>query len=143
MVDEITQTCAGMLIIREGDGKVLLVRSNKDGRWGMPFGKGEPGESALQTAIREAREETGIEVTHARVIYENPLRDGMAATTFLALEYTGEPKSSAEGEVRWCNISLLLGTDGRFWQYNNVMMGVLLDTFWGMCIREDAWDPKD
>lgn len=94
------QPCAGMLIISEG--KVLLVRSNKDRKWGMPFGKGEPGESPLETAIRETREETGITVTDAKPLFQRYLADGSLAHTYLALEYEGTPQSSAEGLVEWC-----------------------------------------
>jgi mutator protein MutT len=45
------------------DGKFLLVRRANPpdpGRWGFPGGKIELGETALQAAVRELAEETGI-----------------------------------------------------------------------------------
>lgn len=49
----------GALIEREG--RVLLVR--EDGRWLLPGGEVEPGESHAEALIRELREETGLEIS--------------------------------------------------------------------------------
>lgn len=48
--------------------RVLLVRHNY-GRhnWELPGGRGEPGESALETAVREIREELGLDVDPVRL----------------------------------------------------------------------------
>jgi 8-oxo-dGTP diphosphatase len=54
-------------VLIEREGKVLVVHtvgpahSNID-RWGVPGGGREPGETLVQAALREAREETGLEV---------------------------------------------------------------------------------
>ncbi len=49
----------------EHQNKILLLKRAPEkkggGKWGLPAGKLEPGESALQAAIRELFEETGIE----------------------------------------------------------------------------------
>ena len=49
----------------EHDNKILLLKRAPEkkggGKWGLPAGKIEPGESAVQTAIRELFEETGLE----------------------------------------------------------------------------------
>jgi 8-oxo-dGTP diphosphatase len=47
--------------IRDGDGRVLLVRHTY-GRlnWELPGGASEPGETLEETALRELREETGL-----------------------------------------------------------------------------------
>lgn len=42
------------------DERVLLVRER--GRWGLPKGGVEPGETFAETAVRETREETGLRV---------------------------------------------------------------------------------
>ncbi len=45
------------------DGRVLLAkRANPPRLWSLPGGKVEPGESLEQAAIREVREETGVEI---------------------------------------------------------------------------------
>ncbi len=44
-------------------GEVLLVRLSYDqGQWTMPGGNIDPGESPADAAVREAREETGLDV---------------------------------------------------------------------------------
>jgi len=53
--------------IRQGDA-VLLQRRGDNSRWGLPGGSLEMGERIDQTAVREAREETGVEVEPVRLI---------------------------------------------------------------------------
>lgn len=51
------------VIARRGDEILLLLRSGtgyKDGEWGPPSGKVEPGETYTEAAVRELAEETGI-----------------------------------------------------------------------------------
>ncbi len=43
-------------------GRVLLVRFPDFGAWSVPGGGHEPGESLAETARRETREETGVEI---------------------------------------------------------------------------------
>jgi 8-oxo-dGTP diphosphatase len=52
---------AGGILLRE-DGQVLLVHRPRYDDWSLPKGKLDDGESPLETAIREVREETGFEV---------------------------------------------------------------------------------
>ncbi len=47
-------------VVTDADGSMLLIRRN--GRWDLPKGKVEPGETLLQAALREVEEETGIKV---------------------------------------------------------------------------------
>lgn len=54
--------------IRDEGGRVLLQRRGDDGQWGLPAGALELGESLAATAIRETREETGLEVKPIRLI---------------------------------------------------------------------------
>jgi 8-oxo-dGTP diphosphatase len=48
-------------IVLDG-GRVLLVHRPRYNDWSLPKGKLDDGESPLETAIREVREETGFEV---------------------------------------------------------------------------------
>jgi diadenosine hexaphosphate hydrolase (ATP-forming) len=55
---------AGGIVIRKDDDRlsVLLVRAKKDpGVWIFPKGHIEPGETAGETALRETREEAGVD----------------------------------------------------------------------------------
>jgi 8-oxo-dGTP diphosphatase len=47
--------------------RVLMVQDN--GSWGFPGGGREPGELLNQTAVREAKEETGLDVTVGGIIH--------------------------------------------------------------------------
>jgi 8-oxo-dGTP pyrophosphatase MutT (NUDIX family) len=56
------------------DDKVLLQQRGDSGTWNMPGGAIELGERIDQTAVREAREETGLEVEPIRLVgvYSDP-----------------------------------------------------------------------
>jgi 8-oxo-dGTP diphosphatase len=65
-------------VIMDGEGRVLLVKHSY-GRlnWEIPGGLAELGESATENAVREVREETGLEVEALRLagIYYEPGND--------------------------------------------------------------------
>jgi ADP-ribose pyrophosphatase YjhB (NUDIX family) len=52
----------------DADGRVLLVRHAEGNVWGAPGGQIEPGEAAGLAAVREIREETGLEVELVRLL---------------------------------------------------------------------------
>jgi ADP-ribose pyrophosphatase YjhB (NUDIX family) len=56
--------------------KVLLTRRTDNGRWCLPGGRTESGESVLETCLRETLEETGLEVRMVRLlgVYSSPHR---------------------------------------------------------------------
>ena len=58
----------------EDDGRILLIRRADNGLWALPGGGMEPGETVLGCAVREVREETGIDVdvTGLVGIFSNP-----------------------------------------------------------------------
>lgn len=49
-------------VIVDRDGRVLLTRRVDNGKWCLPSGHMEVGETIEQTVIRETREETGLDV---------------------------------------------------------------------------------
>ncbi len=63
-------------VVRDGD-RVLLVQRGHDpeaGRWTLPGGRVEPGETPAQAAAREVAEETGLVVAVGRewLVLERP-----------------------------------------------------------------------
>jgi 8-oxo-dGTP pyrophosphatase MutT (NUDIX family) len=65
----------GVSVLVEDDAGAVLLELRRDcGLWGMVGGRVEPGESVSETAIRETREETGLEValTGLQGIYSEP-----------------------------------------------------------------------
>jgi len=50
------------------EGHILLVRRTDDGLWCLPCGWVEPDESPEEAAVRETREETGLEVQPRRLV---------------------------------------------------------------------------
>ena len=90
---------AGLMILREPDGKILLVRRSalvtKAGHWAFPGGGVESGETEAETALREGNEELG----------------GLPAD----LVVEGEPEWYAEGPF-FCFATFLAITKDREWK---------------------------
>ena len=56
------------IFIRDEQGWVLLEQRADCGWWGLPGGKLEVGETISQTAVREVKEETGLDIDVVRLI---------------------------------------------------------------------------
>ncbi len=56
------------------DGKVLLVREVGDGRWTLPGGWADVGESPSEAVVREVREESGYETRAVKLLAVYDLR---------------------------------------------------------------------
>ena len=103
---ELTNMC----MLRRADGKVL-VQNRVDPDWGgltFPGGHIEPGESLVDSVVREMREETGLTVLDPRLIGSKSWMkdDGSRYLVLLytASQYEGELHSSEEGEIRWMTL---------------------------------------
>ena len=60
-----TATAAGGVVMRGAgeDAEVVLAGRSNDGTWVLPKGTPDAGESIEETALREVREETGLDVS--------------------------------------------------------------------------------
>lgn len=65
---------AASAVVVNTSGAILLHRRSDNDLWALPGGTMEPGESILDTVVREVREETGLEVRPRSVvgIYTDP-----------------------------------------------------------------------
>src|SRR5687767_6847471 len=71
MENKIQRPLVGIGVMVLKDGKVLLAKrkgSHGDGDYSMPGGHLEFGESLIDCAIRETKEETGIEIESIRFV---------------------------------------------------------------------------
>lgn len=60
-------TGAGLLVVDPRERKLLLVRAF-DGDWGVPKGRIDPGEKAIEAALRELREEVSVDLDPRAVL---------------------------------------------------------------------------
>jgi glycerophosphoryl diester phosphodiesterase len=75
------------------NGKLLLIERYRDGAvyTVIPGGGVDPGETVQAAALREAHEETGLEVTLGPLLWERP-RDDQFEYAFLVADFAGEPR---------------------------------------------------
>ncbi|PPK61881.1 NUDIX domain-containing protein [Actinokineospora auranticolor] len=102
--------------IRDAEGRILLIHKIDNDLWALPGGGHDPGESITDTAVRETREETGLDVRVLRLVgtYTNPHHviaydDGEVRQQFslcFEAEWTGGTPREDNTEtkaVRWVN----------------------------------------
>ena len=94
--------CVGVVCLRGEE--VLLIRRGKpprQGEWSLPGGRIEPGERATEAALRELREETGVEAEIAGLV---DVVDGVfpeAGRHYVLIDYA----------VRWLSGEPVAGDD--------------------------------
>ncbi|MFJ2293633.1 (deoxy)nucleoside triphosphate pyrophosphohydrolase [Streptomyces sp. NPDC087894] len=88
-------------------GRLLAARRSAPpelaGRWELPGGKREPGESGEQALVRELREELGVEAEPLeRIPGEWPLKPGLVLRVWTVRLLSGEPSPLEDhDELRW------------------------------------------
>lgn len=120
--DTATPYIASYVFFRRGDTVAFVLRSNTswmNDYYGLPSGKVEKGESYLQAAVREAKEEVGITVTeeqlrHALTVHriESPEDDAnnWVDIYFEVSSFDGEPYNAepdVHSELAWLDINNL------------------------------------
>jgi len=60
-------TSCGLVILNE-DGEVLLCHATETHHWDIPKGQPDPGETRIATALRETREETGLQIAPEQLL---------------------------------------------------------------------------
>jgi 8-oxo-dGTP diphosphatase len=100
--------CVGA-IITDSAGRLLLIKRGHEpqaGRWSLPGGRIEPGESDQQALVREVREETGLRVAPGRLAgtVERPWPGGrvLVIRDYLAVVAGGDLAAGDDADdARW------------------------------------------
>jgi 8-oxo-dGTP diphosphatase len=106
--------------------RVLLIRKKRGlgaGKINGPGGKIEPGETPLQSAIREAQEEIGVTPSELeeRGLLHFQFTDGysLQCTVFIARAFTGEPIETVEATPMWFDFNQVpydeMWEDDQYW----------------------------
>lgn len=108
--------------------KLLLMKATRGisvGKWNGPGGKIERGESPAQSVVREVMEETSLAVVdptyHGKIEFYMDGGDELdyLVHVFSARNFSGRPRSSAEGKVRWFGLEKIpypkMWDDDRYW----------------------------
>lgn len=97
--------------IRSNEKTLLLQRAKEDalqGKWIVPGGKFEPGETPEECVRREVKEETGLELIELNwrglLTFVRQSETSIRTTTcfvFESFSFQGDLNHSKEGELRW------------------------------------------
>jgi len=102
-------------LVRRGDSVLLLHRSDKKaympGKWDIPGGSLESGESTVETILREVREETGLQIKVNKIRYAYSNKVELPARQTIQIVYEAEYVSgdvrlnpAEHQEYRWVDI---------------------------------------
>jgi 8-oxo-dGTP diphosphatase len=103
-VPQEVRAVVGAAIVR--DRRVLACRRTAPlaavGRWELPGGKVEPGETPDAALAREVREELGVQIEVSRWLAEEaPIGVDLVLRVALAAIVHGEPKPVEHDALRW------------------------------------------
>ena len=111
------KSCGAIVYRRyHGNVQLLLIKHINSDHWSFPKGHVEGAETEPETARREIKEETGLDVyldeTFRETVIYTPKRDTVKIVVyFLALARRGTPSPQADeiSELRWVDINRVKG----------------------------------
>lgn len=105
----------GAIVYRKhyGNTEILLIKHIKSGYWSFPKGHMEEGESETQTAVREIKEETNVDISiddasFRETVVFTPRRDTRKEVVYFVARATSfdcKPQEEEIAELRWVEIS--------------------------------------
>lgn len=118
-----------LIVCRNSQGKWLAIKETKNRGWWLPGGRVDPPESFFEAAIREVKEEAGIDVDLKGILrLEYNISDYRSPYQRFKVVFYAEPKDanqpvkkiadSESEEARWVSIKELieLKKDGVGWR---------------------------
>jgi ADP-ribose pyrophosphatase YjhB (NUDIX family) len=102
MARPVTPLIAVDIIIEYGEGIVLIERRNEPPGWALPGGFVDEGEPLEEAAVREAREETSLDVTLRELlyVYGKPSRDPRGSTVSVVYTALGQGDLKASDDAK-------------------------------------------
>ena len=104
----------GAIVYRKhyGNTEILLIKHIKSGYWSFPKGHMEDGETEIETAVREIKEETNIDISiddssFRETVVFNPRRDTRKEVVYFvarALSNDCVPQEDEISDIRWVEI---------------------------------------
>jgi len=115
-------------LIQNEKGEILIIKRTlikrgkmnyEGGRWDIPGGTVEPMEFPSDTAIRETKEEVGLNIKILTIIFEKSIRDKVKKAVFTTLIYRGDVIGNTDivldleehDEYRWVKPKEILEMD--------------------------------
>ena len=106
------KSCCGIVYRKfHGNTEILLIKHIKSGYWSFPKGHVENGETEEETAKREIKEETGIDVYidsgFRETVTYSPRKDAKKEVVYFvarARNYDYTPQLEEISEIRWVGI---------------------------------------
>lgn len=110
----IHEKSCGAVVYRKfhGNTEILLIKHVRSGCWSFPKGHMEEGETELQTAVREIKEETNIDISiddpsFRETVIFSPRRDTRKEVVYFVGRATSFDAAAQEeeiSEIRWLEI---------------------------------------
>lgn len=124
------------VLVTDASGRTLVVRTTYLGPgWMLPGGRVERSETPHRAAVRETREETGLEVTVDRLVLIDAHRRGNVSFVFAGRLVGGElsPQFGEIAEVGWLGRDEIAATS---WRLDRLLrrideIGERID-YWGL-----------
>lgn len=108
-----TEKSCGAIVYRKfhGNTEILLIKHVNSGHWSFPKGHMEYGENEVETALREIKEETNIDVildpTFRQIVSYSPKKDVQKEVVyFVAKAKSSELLAQVEeiSDIRWVEL---------------------------------------
>lgn len=109
----LNEKSCGAIVYRKfhGNTEILLIKHVNSGHWSFPKGHVEKGETEVETALREIKEETGIDViidpTFRETVSYYPKKDTQKLVVYFigkAKNHDFVPQKEEISEIKWVEI---------------------------------------
>ncbi len=109
----INEKSCGAIVYRKhhGNTEILLIKHVNSGHWSFPKGHVEANETEVETALREIKEETGIDViidpTFRETVSYSPKKDTQKVVVYFiakAKNYEYVPQEEEISDIKWVEI---------------------------------------